>query len=323
MSSAPGSPGLAAAVRLAEARAPRSSLHEAADHAGGRCRSYYDPALGLRSSTTAIICCSRAITRRSTYLDASAPTTLCSGRRMPSFDFADLATASAGGCGSMTGGCPGGCSRPGRRVPGTARCDYLGAWRLLTRRPRAPASARSWPAAAGSMTGSGGPLLLAALNTEPEPASAPSRRRDPARDARCAAARPAGRCGGARACPTAFIDPALAYLQAARRRRCASATGCAGSFWPRDGVPRARFRRGGRGAGARRCGDPCGARARGARRCCRAHGAGRIPRHRQCPFPDRRRRRAGRRSSASSAARSNGCSPSRIGCRSRSAAPTG
>ena len=41
-----GLAGLAAAVRLAGG--PRDVvLHEAARHAGGRCRSYFDPALGI------------------------------------------------------------------------------------------------------------------------------------------------------------------------------------------------------------------------------------------------------------------------------------
>ena len=40
-----GLAGLAAAVTLA-ARGARVSVHEAGDHAGGRCRSYDDAALG-------------------------------------------------------------------------------------------------------------------------------------------------------------------------------------------------------------------------------------------------------------------------------------
>ena len=39
-----GLAGLAAAVRLAE-EGGEIVLHEATDHAGGRCRSYYEPAL--------------------------------------------------------------------------------------------------------------------------------------------------------------------------------------------------------------------------------------------------------------------------------------
>src|SRR6202007_1494398 len=41
-----GLAGLAAAVRLAR-RGARVTLHEAAGQAGGRCRSYHDPALGM------------------------------------------------------------------------------------------------------------------------------------------------------------------------------------------------------------------------------------------------------------------------------------
>src|SRR5262249_26172306 len=41
-----GLAGLSAAVRLAE-RGRRVVMHEALEHAGGRCRSYYDHATGL------------------------------------------------------------------------------------------------------------------------------------------------------------------------------------------------------------------------------------------------------------------------------------
>ncbi|MGH6873873.1 MAG: FAD-dependent oxidoreductase, partial [Aestuariivirgaceae bacterium] len=42
-----GLAGLAAAVRLAQAGV-KTVVHEAAAHAGGRCRSYFDPALDMR-----------------------------------------------------------------------------------------------------------------------------------------------------------------------------------------------------------------------------------------------------------------------------------
>ena len=41
-----GLAGLAAAVRLTGRGVP-VTLHEAANHAGGRCRTYHDPALGM------------------------------------------------------------------------------------------------------------------------------------------------------------------------------------------------------------------------------------------------------------------------------------
>ena len=51
------------------------------------------------------------------------------------------ATASAGGCGPMTGPCPGGSSPRDRRVPGTGPADYLPLAALLVRIP-ASASTR-------------------------------------------------------------------------------------------------------------------------------------------------------------------------------------
>src|SRR5258708_38279689 len=87
-----GLAGLAAAVRLADGGA-EIVLHEATDHAGGRCRSYYEPALDqvidngnhlLLSANHAALAFLRPI-----GADDALP-----GPAHASFDFADLADRS-------------------------------------------------------------------------------------------------------------------------------------------------------------------------------------------------------------------------------------
>jgi len=205
-----GLAGLAAAVRLAE-EAAEIVLHEATDHAGGRCRSYYEPALDqvidngnhlLLSANHAAL----AFLRRIGADDALiGPSQAC-------FDFADLADGSRWQIRINDGRLPWWIFSAKARVPGTGALDYLGAWRLLTAGPEA--SIAEVMACRGRVYDRLlRPLLLAALNTEPEPASA----------------RLAGAIlketllqGGeacrplvaARGLSTAFIDPALAWLQA-------------------------------------------------------------------------------------------------------------
>ena len=86
-----GLAGLAAAVRLAGAEAA-VVLHEATDHAGGRCRSYFEPALDqvidngnhlLLSANHAALEFIRQIGAKDALI---GPDQAC-------FDFADLATA--------------------------------------------------------------------------------------------------------------------------------------------------------------------------------------------------------------------------------------
>ncbi|HSY87210.1 MAG TPA: hydroxysqualene dehydroxylase HpnE [Verrucomicrobiae bacterium] len=205
-----GLAGLAAAVRLAE-DAVEIVLHEATDHAGGRCRSYYEPALDqvidngnhlLLSANHAALGFLRRIGAENALL----------GPTHASFDFADLADGGRWRILINDGRLPWWIFSARARVPGTGALDYLGAWRLLTAGPEA--SIAEVMACRGRVYDRLlRPLLLAALNTEPEPASA----------------RLAGTIlketllkGGeacrplvaARGLSAAFVDPALAWLQA-------------------------------------------------------------------------------------------------------------
>ena len=205
-----GLAGLAAAVRLAEDGA-EIVLHEATDHAGGRCRSYYEPALDqvidngnhlLLSANHAAL----AFLRRIGADDALL------GPAHASFDFADLRDGSRWRIEINDGRLPWWIFSARARAPGTGALDYLGAWRLLTAGPEA--SIAEVMACRGRVYDRLlRPLLLAALNTEPEPASA----RLAGTILKETLLRGGEACRplvAARGLSTAFIDPALAWLQA-------------------------------------------------------------------------------------------------------------
>ena len=205
-----GLAGLAAAVRLAEDGA-EIVLHEATDHAGGRCRSYYEPALDqvidngnhlLLSANHAAL----AFLRRIGADDALL------GPAHASFDFADLRDSSRWRIEINDGRLPWWIFSARARVPGTGALDYLGAWRLLTAGPEA--SIAEVMACRGRVYDRLlRPLLLAALNTEPEPASA----RLAGTILKETLLRGGEACRplvAARGLSTAFIDPAVAWLQA-------------------------------------------------------------------------------------------------------------
>ncbi|HXQ40922.1 MAG TPA: FAD-dependent oxidoreductase, partial [Candidatus Udaeobacter sp.] len=164
-----GLAGLAAAVRLDAARAD-VVLHEATDHAGGRCRSYFDAALGMTIDNGNHLLLSG---NRETlaYLESIGAEDRLMGPQEAAFDFADLANGARWRLRLNDGRLPWWIFAPGRRVPGSRPADYLAALRLLRAAEdvrigdvldrASPLYARLWR-----------PILLAALNTEPEKASA-------------------------------------------------------------------------------------------------------------------------------------------------------
>jgi squalene-associated FAD-dependent desaturase len=203
-----GLAGLAAAVRLAESGA-QIIVHEATDHAGGRCRSYYEPALDceIDNGNHLLLSGNRAALD---YLQRIGAAAALVGPREARFDFADLASGERWRIEINRGWLAWWVLSPSRRVPGTRALDYIAPWRLFTAGP----SARI----ADAMNCQGPlyrrllrPVLLAALNTEPEAASA-----------RLAAAVLAETLlrGGAACRPlvaaqglsAAFIDPAVKWM---------------------------------------------------------------------------------------------------------------
>lgn len=164
-----GLAGLSAAVRLAGS-GRRIKVYEAAPQAGGRCRSYFDPVfhrtidngnhLLLSGNELAL-----------DYLARIGSARALQGLADPVFDFADLATGQRWTLRLDPELLPRWILDPDRRVPGSAFREYLAPIRLI--------GAGSSDRLSDVMACSGPlydrlwrPLLLAALNTEPDRASA-------------------------------------------------------------------------------------------------------------------------------------------------------
>ncbi len=206
-----GLAGLAAAVRLAQAGAA-VTLIEATAQAGGRCRSYFDGALGATiDNGNHLVLSGNDATFA--YLRAIGAEDRLTGPAQARLDFLDRRDGVRWAIRANDGPLPWWLAVPGRRVAGTRLADYSALASLLS-----PPGGR----AVGEVMRGGGvlwdrlvePFLLAALNT-------------PAREgsARLAAAvirRSLARGGAAYkpriASPSlaaAFVDPALATLRAA------------------------------------------------------------------------------------------------------------
>jgi hydroxysqualene dehydroxylase len=208
-----GLAGLAAAIRL-DAAGADILLHEATDHAGGRCRSYFDAALGMAIDNGNHLLLSGNCETLA-YLESIGASQKLQGPAEAAFDFADLASGDRWRLRLNDGRLPWWIFLSARRVPGSRSADYLAALRLL----RAPTEARI-----GDILDRASPLyarlwrpiLLAALNTEPERASA----------ALAGAVMRETLLAGGRACrplvaagglSDALVDPALARLRRAGR----------------------------------------------------------------------------------------------------------
>lgn len=205
-----GLAGLSAAVRLSE-KGVRVVLCEAAGQAGGRCRSYFDTTLDctIDNGNHLVLSGNRAVFE---YLRALHCEYALAGPRRAEFHFADLKSGERWTILPNEGQLPWWVLSPSRRVPGTVPSEYARLARLLTA-GRSRRIADVLPCQGALWERLMRPFLLAALNTEPEAASA-----------RLAAAVVSETLlkGGAYyrprvAHPTlaaAFVDPALAFLTA-------------------------------------------------------------------------------------------------------------
>lgn len=206
-----GLSGLAAAVALVKA-GHRVSVHEAAGHAGGRCRSYFDAALGRRidNGNHLVLSGNTAIAG---YLAEIGGAAGLGGPERAEFPFFDLETGERWTVRPNAGPLPWWVLTPSRRVPGTAARDYLRALALA----RVPAEAT----VADCLNGHGKafarfwePLAVAVLNTEAKAGAAsllwPVLRETFGRGE--AACRPRIALEGLSEC---FVEPALGYLERA------------------------------------------------------------------------------------------------------------
>ncbi len=200
--------GLSAALHLTEAGFP-TVVHEAAAAAGGRCRSFFDPAVGavIDNGNHLLLSGNHAAL---SYLKQVGTLDGLSGPEAAIFDFADLGTGERWQLRPNDGRAPWWLFDRKRRAPGTSLPEYLAPLPILW----SPAGAT----VASAMSCSGPlyerlwrPVLLAGLNTEPKESSAA-----------LAGALLRNTLGaGGRACrpliasaglSRTFIDPAIAFI---------------------------------------------------------------------------------------------------------------
>ena len=205
-----GLAGLGAAVALVRA-GWRVIVSEASPHAGGRCRSYHDPKLGLEIDNGNHLVLSGNPAVRD-YLASIGAVDALDGPAQAGFAFADLRDGRRWRVRLNDGRLPWWIAQPSRRVPGTGIADYLPLRRLLSARGEErvgdcmPTQGPLWERFVE-------PLLVAALNTPATGASA----------ALAGAVLRETLAQGGRACrpriartslAAAFVDPALATLRA-------------------------------------------------------------------------------------------------------------
>lgn len=227
--------GLAAAVRLAPLKRRNIVVHEATAFAGGRCRSYYDAAIGMTIDNGNHLLLS-GNGAALTYLRDIGGAQRLIGPQHAEFTFVDFPSGERWTIKFNDGRLPFWIFDHRRRVPGTGPLDYLSLGRLLWARQGQ---------SVGDLIACKGvlyqrlvePLILAALNIDP-----------PQGSARLAAAivRETLAAGG-RACrpliareglgPT-LVEPALAFLKGQgvtlqmehQLRAVAFADGCAAAL---------------------------------------------------------------------------------------------
>lgn len=204
-----GLAGLSAAV-AGVAAGKEVVVYEAAGHAGGRCRSYYDAALDciIDNGNHLVLSGNPAV---ASFLDLIGAGAALSGPDTAEFSFADLASGETWRLRPNEGPLPWWVFAEGRRVPGTTPLDYLGLGALLAAGPNAAIEdlmACKGPVWERMLR----PVLLAVLNTEPEKGSARLAaaviKETMAKGGRAYRPRIAHPNLGA-----AFIDPALRFLR--------------------------------------------------------------------------------------------------------------
>ncbi|MBV8594394.1 MAG: FAD-dependent oxidoreductase, partial [Caulobacteraceae bacterium] len=205
-----GLAGLSTAVVLAGAGA-RVRLIEAAGQAGGRCRSYDDPMLGMTlDNGNHLVLSGNAAVHR--YLATIGALDRLAGPDEARLDFIDLSVSTRWALRLSEGPIPWWIAVPGRRVPGTHLGDYLPLAALLA--PGRKARVDDVLACRGVLWRRlVEPFLLAALNSEPAGGSAALA----GAVVRQSLARGGLACRPRIADPNlaaAFVDPALAFLAA-------------------------------------------------------------------------------------------------------------
>lgn len=164
-----GLAGLCAATQLAS-RGVAVELIEAAGQAGGRCRSYFDAAMGgvIDNGNHLVLSGNHAV---QAYLDRIGAKNALTGPPSAEFDFVDLRDGTRWRLRPNEGPLPYWVTSEKRRVPGSKTGDYLQYAPLMWAGPQARVDevVRERGALWQRLMR---PFLLAALNTEPEISSA-------------------------------------------------------------------------------------------------------------------------------------------------------
>ncbi len=163
-----GLAGLVAALTLADA-GREVSVHEAGPAAGGRCRSYFDRALGCRidNGNHLLLSGNRAAFA---WLDRLGTTDTLAGPAAPCFPFIDLASGARWTVRPNAGRIPWWILVPSRRVPGAGLAEHAALLRLLRAGPAQTVAAVMPGGKLGTRLIA--PLAIAALNTPVEVGSA-------------------------------------------------------------------------------------------------------------------------------------------------------
>ena len=164
-----GLAGLAASLRLARAGVG-VVLHEAAPHAGGRCRSYFDKTLGCRIDNGNHLLMAGNVAAMEYLRDIEATATL-TGPTAAQFSFLDLGSGKRWEVRPNRGRVPWWILCSDRRVPDTRASDYVRSIRLAWAK-RSDTIAMLFDRDTAMFRRFWQPLAVAVLNTEVEEASA-------------------------------------------------------------------------------------------------------------------------------------------------------
>jgi squalene-associated FAD-dependent desaturase len=204
-----GLAGLSAAVALVDS-GREIVVHELARHAGGRCRSYFEPALGLTIDNGNHLLLSGNHAALALLKTIGSQDKLV-GPKEAEFAFADLVSGESWTLRPNNGPIPWWIFSKSRRAPGTRTRDYLALRKLLRSNPnRTIEKVITCEGMAYDRVLY--PFLLAALNTVPPHASA-SLAHAVLKETLARGGRACRPLIAAEGLGPAFIDPALAYLE--------------------------------------------------------------------------------------------------------------
>jgi len=203
-----GIAGLSAAVRLVDA-GREVIVHEAASFAGGRCRSYLDPMLGLVIDNGNHLLLS-GNHEALDYLDRIGARDTLRDPGAAVFDFADLKSGERWRLDLSEGRIPWWLFDPKKRVPGTALGQYFAPLGVFMK-GRSATVGEAMDCAGPLYERLWRPLLTSALNTDP-PESSAALTAALLRETLAAGGKACHPLFAGRGLARSFIDPALAFL---------------------------------------------------------------------------------------------------------------